>query len=261
MHGRKIRLRSPESVVDEIEYDIRLCPEVLKGGEFFFEDDTFTISKSNAIAICEEVLRRDLKITFSVNARTDTADAELFKMLKKAGCRELLVGFESGNQEMLDRMGKNESVEDALLFMDLAHKSKLAVHGCFVLGLPGETAESIEETLGFALKLGLHTVQFSAAVPFPGTPFYEYCQDRGLIKVNRGDEWLSEGEQASVIEYPGLSHEAVQRGVDRGLKSFYFRPGYLIDFLFQTRSKRDLYRKIRGAGNFLSYLIKGHRHL
>ena len=259
MHGQKIRLRSPETVVDEMEYDIKLCPQVSRGGEFFFEDDTFTINKSNAIRICEEILRRGLKVTFSVNARTDTADEELFRMLKKAGCRELLVGFESGNQEMLERMGKNGSVEDATRFMALARGSGLDVHGCFVLGLPGETESSIEETIQFALKLGLHTVQFSAAVPFPGTSFYNYCRDEGLLRAHRWDEWLSGGEQASVIECPGLSKETIQKGVDEGLTSFYFRPTYLINFLLETKGRSDLYRKIRGAKNFLSYLWEGHR--
>ena len=169
MHGRRIRLRSPENVVDEMERDIALCPQVVRTGEFFFEDDTFTAVKSNAIAICEEMLRRNLKVTFSVNARTDTADDELFRVLKRAGCRELLVGFESGNQGMLDRMKKRESVEDARRLMELAGKNRIDVHGCFVFGLPGETMETIEETIRFALALDLHTVQFSGAVPFPGT--------------------------------------------------------------------------------------------
>jgi len=254
MHGRKIRLRSPERVVDEIEYDIASCPQVLRGGEFFFEDDTFTAVKSNALTICEEILMRGLKITFSVNARADTADEELFRMLKRAGCRELLVGFESGDQGMLDRMNKKETVEDALHFMELARKTDLDVHGCFVLGLPGETEKSMAKTIEFALKLDLHTAQFSAAVPFPGTPFYDYCRDGDLLKADRWDAWLLEGEQASVIEYPGLSKETIQEYVDRGLKMFYFRPGYIIKFLFQTRGKSDLYRKLRGTRNFLSYL-------
>ena len=87
MHGYKFRFRSAKNVVDEIEHDIKLCPQVLKGGEFFFEDDTFTVNKARAIEICEEIMRRNLKIRFSVNARVDTADAEMFKIMKKAGCR------------------------------------------------------------------------------------------------------------------------------------------------------------------------------
>ena len=254
MHGHRVRLRSPRSVVDEMEYDIKLCPEVAQGGEFFFEDDTFTLVKSNAMAICEEVLRRDLNITFSVNARTDTADADLFALLKRAGCRELLVGFESGDQGILDNVKKKESVEDALRFMDLAHKAKLDVHGCFVLGLPGETEQTMERTIEFALELGLHTVQFSAAVPFPGTRYFEYCQENGLVKADRWDAWLKDGEQAPVVDYPGLGKDAVKQAVDRGLKKFYFRPSYMVRFLFSTRSRSDLYRKLRGAKNFLAYL-------
>lgn len=255
MHGNKVRLRSPEKVVDEIEHDIELCPDVLKGGEFFFEDDTFTLVKSNAVAICEEILRRNLKIVFSVNARTDTADEEMFRMLKRAGCRELLVGFESGDDEVLAKMGKRETVADANRFMELAHRTGLDVHGCFVFGLPGENEQSIRRTIDLALNMGLHTVQFSAAVPFPGTRYFDYCKEEGLLKTEKWDAWLEEGEQAAVIDYPGLDRETLNRAVDEGLKRFYFRPSYMLKFLFQTRSKADLYRKVRGAKNFISYLV------
>jgi anaerobic magnesium-protoporphyrin IX monomethyl ester cyclase len=259
MHGRKIRLRSPARVVDEIEYDVKLCPQVIRGGEFFFEDDTFTLVKSNAMAICEEILRRGLKITFSVNARTDTADEELFQILKKAGCRELLVGFESGDRDMLARMGKKETPDEARRFMELTRKAGIDVHGCFVLGLPGETEETIERTIRFALDLGLHTVQFSGAVPFPGTQYFDYCKEHSLLKTDRWDAWLEDGEQAAVIDYPGLSKECIKEAVDRGLKEFYFRPTYMIKFLLSTRSKSDLYRKLRGAKNFFSYLWAENR--
>ncbi len=258
MHGNRVRLRSPAKVVDEIEHDIELCPEVVQGGEFFFEDDTFTLVKSNAMAICEEILSRGLKITFSVNARTDTANEELFTLLKRAGCRELLVGFESGDSEILSKIQKKETAEDAYRFMELARKTRMDVHGCFVLGLPGETKQSMENTIQLALDLGLHTVQFSAAVPFPGTTYFDYCRENGLLNTEKWDDWLSEGEQAGVIDYPGLGREAVREAVDRGLKRFYFRPTYMIKFLLQTRSRSDLYRKLRGAKNFLSYL-RGER--
>ncbi len=255
MHGRKIRLRSPECVVDEIERDIALCPEVAKGGEFFFEDDTFTVIKSNTIAICEEILRRGLKIKFSVNARTDTADLEMFKIMKRAGCRQLLAGFESGDAGMLKNMNKRGTVDDATRFMEYAKKAKLDVHGCYVFGLPGETEETIERTIRHALTIGLHTVQFSASVPFPGTEYFEYCRENNLLKADRWDAWLDDGEQATVVEYPGLSKDYIEQAVDRGLKRFYFRPSYMVKFLLRTRSRADLYRKIRGFRNFMSYLL------
>ena len=259
MHGRKVRLRSPERVVDEMEYDIGLCPQVARGGEFFFEDDTFTAVKSNAVAICEEILSRGLKITFSVNARVDTADPELFRFMKAAGCRELLVGFESGDQKVLDGVNKKQAPDDSVRFMELARAAKLDVHGCFVFGLPGETEETIEATIKFALGLGLHTVQFSAAVPFPGTRYYDQCRENGLLKTDRWDAWLDNGEQSAVVDYPGLGMDSVNRAVDSGLKRFYFRPSYMIRFLAQTRSRSDLYRKLRGATNFLSYLWAENR--
>jgi radical SAM superfamily enzyme YgiQ (UPF0313 family) len=255
MHGRKVRLRSPERVVDEIEHDIRLCPRVLRGGEFFFEDDTFTLVKSNAMAICEEILKRGLEITFSVNARTDTADLELFRQLKRAGCRELLVGFESGDADILNRMGKKQTPDHAVRFMELARKAKLDVHGCFVLGLPGETEQTMEKTIEFALGLGLHTAQFSGAAPFPGTRYFDYCKQEGLLKADRWDAWLEDGEQAAVVDYPGLGKDAVRKAIDKGLRRFYFRPAYMIEFLLSTRSSADLYRKVRGAVNFISYLL------
>ena len=120
-------------------------------------------------------------------------------------------------------MNKRKSIDDSLRFMELAKKSGLNVHGCFVLGLPGETRESMDSTIRFALGLGLHTVQFSAAVPFPGTVYFDQCREAGLLKELIWDKWLDNGEQAPVVEYPGLSKQAVADAVDRGLKSFYLR--------------------------------------
>lgn len=259
MHGRKVRVRAPERVVDEMEYDLRLCPDVGRSGEFFFEDDTFTLIKSNAAAICEEILRRGLKIRFSVNARADSADEDLFSLMKRAGCRELLVGFESGTDGVLDGMKKRGSVEDAHRFMELCRKVGLDVHGCFVLGFPGETEESMNRTIDFALELGLHTAQFSGATPFPGTEYFEYCKKEGLLTTERWDAWLDDGEQAAVVDCPGLSRTAIKEAVDRGLKRFYFRPSYMLEFLIRTKSKSDLYRKVRGAGNFFAYLLSERR--
>lgn len=256
MHGLKYRFRSPRNVVDEIEYDIKLCPQVLKGGEFFFEDDTFTVDKERAILICEEILKRGLKITFSVNARVDTADEEMFKIMKKAGCRELLVGFESGNQQVLNNMNKNITLEQSREFVSLAKKYGLQIHGCFVIGLPGETEQTAKQTIDFALGLGLDTVQFSGAVPFPGTKFFSICEEKGWLKTKDWSKWLDSGEQKGVVDYPTISLEKINYYVDLGLKKFYFRPRYMLNFLLNTKGWSDLYRKVRGAINFFSYILR-----
>ena len=255
MHGTRYRLRSPKNVVDEIEYDIKLCPKVLRGGEFFFEDDTFTADKERAIIICEEILKRNLKITFSVNARADSYDLEMFKMMKKAGCRELLVGFESADQRILDNVNKNIKVKQMQEFMKMTKKTNLEVHGCFVFGLPGETKETIQKTTDFALLLGLNTVQFSSAVPFPGTDYYEICKEKGWLKSNDWRDWLREGEQAAVIKYENLSSKEIDQYVDLALKRFYLRPKYILCFISKNRTFSDFYRKTKGGINFILYLF------
>jgi radical SAM superfamily enzyme YgiQ (UPF0313 family) len=256
MHGHKLRVRKPEAVVDEMEWVINICPEVVKGGEFFFEDDTFTLHRPTALGICEEILRRGLKVTFSVNARVDTADLQMMKLLKKAGCRELLVGFESGDQQILDNIKKRATVEQATEFMARTKEAGLDVHGTFVLGLPGETKETMEKTLQFAQGLGLHTVQFSAAMPFPGTAYFTHSEQNGYLNTRDWNKWLDpEGEQTGVVSYPGLKKEEVEACVDRGLRSFYFRPGYLIKFAFKNAHWKDFTRKVRGFTHFAGYLI------
>ena len=256
MHGLKYRFRSPINVVDEIEHDITLCPKVLKGGEFFFEDDTFTVNKERAIQISEEILKRNLKLTFSVNARADIADLEMFKIMKKAGCRELLVGFESGVQKILDNVNKNLTLAQSRKFVEIAKKVGLQIHGCFVIGLPGETPETAQKTIDFALQLDLTTIQFSGAVPFPGTKFFQQCEKNKWLQTKNWDKWLDAGEQSPVVNYPYITPTEIEHYVDKGLKKFYFRPKYMAKFLWDSRNPVDLYRKFRGAFNFFSYLLR-----
>ncbi len=254
MFGHQYRFRSPKNIVDEIEYDLSLFPG-LKKGEFFFEDDTFTVNKERAELITEEISRRGLGITWSANSRPDILDPGLFRKMKLSGCRELLVGFESGDQHILDNIKKNLKLEHSWEFVRLAREAGLQVHGCFVLGLPGETKESAARTIEFALKLGIDTLQFSAAVPLPGSEYFDYCQKQGLLKASSWDNWLEGGEQGAVVEYPGLSIKDINRMVDDGLKRFYLNPRFILKSLASSRGLRDVFCKARGGFNFLSYLL------
>jgi len=254
MFGRKYRLRSAGNIVDEIEYDLKLFPK-LKSGEFFFEDDTFTVNPERAYSICAEIRRRGLKINWSVNARPDIHNLELFKEMQKAGCREFLAGFESGDQRILDNIKKGLKLAQSEEFARLAKEAKISVHGCFVLGLPGETKETCQKTIDFALKLGLDTLQFSAAAPLPGSEYYNYCQSQGLLMAKSWSDWLDGGEQGAVVAYPGLSLKEINRFVNQGLKKFYLRPEFIFKFSACNKNINDLYRKLRGAFNFLLYLI------
>ncbi len=254
MFGRSYRFRSAGNIVDEIEYDLRLFPR-LKYGEFFFEDDTFTANKERAYAICREIAKRKLKINWSINARPDICDLDLFKEMKKLGCREFLVGFESGDQQVLDNVKKGIVLEDAVKFVSAAKKARIDIHGCFVLGLPGETSTTARRTIDFALSLGVDTLQFSAAVPLPGSEYFDYCSSQGLLKTKSWDAWLKGGEQGAIVDYPGLSIQQINRLVDDGLKKFYFRFKFIFKFVFNNKNIFDIYRKFKGAFNFLSYLV------
>jgi anaerobic magnesium-protoporphyrin IX monomethyl ester cyclase len=153
-------------------------------------------------------------------------------------------------------MNKHITLEQSIEFMRLAKEAKLQVHGCFVIGLPGETEETAKKTIEFALKLGMDTIQFSGAVPFPGTKFFQMCEQNGWLITKSWDKWLYSGEQQGVVSYPWMSQERINYYVDLGLKKFYFRPLYILKFILKTRSSSDFYRKFRGAKNFLSYLLK-----
>jgi radical SAM superfamily enzyme YgiQ (UPF0313 family) len=254
MFGHRYRFRSPQNIVDEIEHCLRLLP-AMKWGEFFFEDDTFTVNKERAYAICEEIRRRSLRITWSINSRPDIYDAALFRAMKQAGCREFLVGFESGDQAILEGVKKGYTLDQARAFMAEAKKAGIEVHGCFVLGLPGETRVSARRSIEFALSLGVDTLQFSAAVPLPGSEYYEYCKREGLLKAKTWDAWLQGGEQGAIVDYPGLAAREINALVDEGLRRFYMRPSYMAQFVFRARNHLDAYRKLRGAWNLLAYSL------
>ena len=139
--------------------------------------------------------------------------------------------------------------------MRRAGEAGLDVHGCFVMGLPGETHETMERTLRWANGLGLHTVQYSAAIPFPGTRYFQYCEEQGLLHTKDWKHWLDpSGEQRGIVSYPGLSKEDVEAAVNRGLRSFYFRPSYVWRFLTRNRHFGDFRRKLRGAYHFATFL-------
>lgn len=252
MHGRRYRLRSVSNIVDEMEYDVDNWPFLR---ELFFEDDTLTANKKYAKKICEEILKRKLEVTWSCNSRCDVLDLDLLKLMKKAGCRMLLIGPESGCQRILDNVKKGLTLDTVRRFVGLAKKAGLQLHACYVIGLPGETNETIEMTIKFAKELDTEQIQVSAAIPFVGTEFYDWTVKRGYLKANDWSEYLQEGEQTSVVEYPWLSGKTINEAVDRLLFKYYFHPKHVFRLLIQTRSVDDLSRKVKGALNLLDYYL------
>ena len=175
LSGHAWRKRSTDAVAREMAKAKELWPNVK---EFFFDDDTFNIQKARTIELCEKL--KPLNITWSCTSRV-TTDYETLKAMKEAGCRLMIVGFESGDPQILKNIKKGATVERARDFARDAHKLGLIIHGDFILGLPGETKETIERTIQFAKDLDCETIQVSLAHAYPGTELYDYAKLNGFF--------------------------------------------------------------------------------
>jgi len=248
MEGTKLRMRDPELVVDEIEYDFSLFPYLR---EVMFETDTFTASSKHVEGVCKEILKRNLKITWSCNCRTDV-DLKLLPLMRRAGCRMLMVGFEFGTQESLDSVRKGTTLEQSIRLAREAERLGLTVHGCFMFGAPGENRESALKTIEFAKSLTMDTVQFSGICAYPGSEIYKWARDNGSLVPNTWREWVDGNwEQVTVLSYPELSKHEIDSLIDRGLREFYLRPKQMLKMTLAIRGTDDLKRKLYGFKVFI----------
>lgn len=254
IHGPRLRLRDPVRVVDEMEYDLRLFPFLR---EIMFETDTFTAVTDHAAAICDEIMRRGLhrRVRWSCNARVD-ADLALLPLMKKAGCRMLMVGFEFGTDAQLASVKKHVTIEMSRKFAETAAQLGFTLHGCFMIGAPGETPESAQATIDLALSLPLDTIQISGIAVYPGTPLYEWARHNGFLTAKDWREWVSpEREQVTILSYPQMSKDEMDRFIDIGLRRFYLRPRQILKMLFSIRNMGDVFRKLYGLRSFLDYFF------
>lgn len=255
INGRRLRMRDPLNVVDEIEYDLKLYPDLK---EVMFETDTFTAIPKNVEEICNEIIKRKInkKISWSCNVRVDIR-LDLLKLMKKAGCRMLMVGFEFGTQEDLDAVKKGTNLEQARKFAKEASRLGFVIHGCFMIGAPGETEEKAEATVKFAKSLPLDTVQFSGICVYPGTEMYDWAKKNNYLSVSDWTDWVDKNrEQRTVLNYPNFPKEKIDYYVDKGLKEFYMRPDQIFRMIKNIRSPSDLMRKVYGLKNFFDYFSK-----
>ncbi|HQU31284.1 MAG TPA: hopanoid biosynthesis associated radical SAM protein HpnJ [Candidatus Brocadia sapporoensis] len=214
--GRTWRVRSTENVVREVRQALEMFPQVK---EFYFDDDTFNIRKDRVLDICSKF--KPLKFRWSCNARPHS-DYETLKAMADAGVRLFVVGFESGDPQILKNIKKGITIETSRAFVKNCKKVGIKVHGDFIIGLPGETSQTIERTIDFAKELDCETIQVSVAHALPGTEFYDYvAKNKFLISEAAADV---QGHQLPHVEYPGLSSENMIAAVNRFYDTYYFRP-------------------------------------
>jgi len=253
LSGPPWRKRSTDDVAREMAKAKEFWPDVR---EFFFDDDTFNIQKARTIELCSKL--RPLNLTWSCTSRV-TTDYETLKAMKEAGCRLLIVGFESGDPQILKNIKKGATVERARQFTKDCHKLGLVIHGDFILGLPGETHQTIRNTIDFAKELDVETIQVSVAHAYPGTELYEYATKNGFMVA---DSMMVDegGHQLAHIQYPGLPAEEILESVHQFYDEYYFRPRAAFRILrkaaFNTVERKRLYKE---AKTFLKTRAMRHK--
>jgi len=247
--GHRYRTRSVDNVVAEIAHATKLFPRVK---EYFFDDDTFTDDLPRAEAIARGLGR--LGVTWSCNAKPDVPMASL-KVFRDNGLRLLLVGYESGSQTILNNVRKGTRLDRAREFTRAARALGITIHGTFILGLPGETRETIEATIRFAQEIDPHTLQVSLAAPYPGTALYRQALEQGWLEA----EGLVDGRgtQASVIGYPHLPRTEIFRALETFYRRFYFRPRKLVAIGAEMIRDRTVMKRRLGEGlDFVRFLAR-----
>lgn len=245
--SRTYRVRSADSVYEEMARAKEYFPQVK---EFFIDDDTFTANPKRA----EEIARKlsSLNITWSTTSRANVG-YDTIKILKESGLRLFLVGYESGNEEILKNMHKGITTNTARRFTKDCKSLGVAIHGTFMLGLPGETKETIDQTFRYACELDPDTIQVSIAAPYPGTEFYKQAVDNGWLSPS--DLVSSDGTQSCPLEYPNLSSAEISAAVDSFYKKFYFRPKVIARIAKQMLKDPDIRRRrLREGKEFFSFL-------
>jgi radical SAM superfamily enzyme YgiQ (UPF0313 family) len=235
-------------VVEDVKYVQREFPQIR---EIFFDDDTLTDMHERV----EELARAlgPLGIAWSCNAKANVPRKTL-EVMKANGLRLLLVGYESGNQKILHNIKKGLLVDVAKRFARDCHELGILVHGTFILGLPGETHETIKETLAFAKEVNPRTLQVSLAAPYPGTFLYNQAKENGWFASDI-DLLTEDGTQIAPLDYPNLSHTEIFESVEDFYKKFYFRPSKIAEIVGEMLTSRDmLVRRLREGVEFFQFL-------
>ena len=214
-YGRKIRFRSPENVVDEIQFLV----EKFGVREIHFEDDNLTLRREHIEKICRLILQRNISISWACpnGIRADTVDGELIALMKKSGCYYFAYGVESANPHILENIKKHETIESIQSSITLAAEHGISCQGFFILGLPGETAETLEETIQFAKRSKLARAQFLILDVLPGSELWETL--RGKFEPNWSKKSYKEPEWIPA----GLTKELLQQGQSRAFREFYLK--------------------------------------
>lgn len=254
MFGKTYRKRSAKNLFEECEYISKEFPDVK---EILIDDDNFAVDQRNVQEFCKLMIDSKLNLKWVVQCRV-TLEYETMVLMKKAGCRLVVVGYESGSQRVLDGMHKGITLEMSKRFNEAAKKARMRVHGCFMVGNPGETKQTMNETLEFSKKLRMDTVQYFPLIVYPGTEAWSWAKQNNYIVAKSYDEWLTaDGMHNCVLSTPDVSNHELVSFCNYSRKRFYLRPKYILMKLGEClTSKDDFIRTVKSFKTFRKYLLR-----
>ncbi len=201
----------------------------------------FTLIKPRTIEFCKEVIGRKLDIAFHIQTRVDALNEEVLEWLRKAGCKKISFGFESGSEQILKNVKKRANLDQARKAVEMVNKAGIHASGSFIIGNVGDTEETIKETIAFAKTLKLDTVAFQVSTPFPGTELYAVAKQNGWIRSNAGfAEFATISKKLPVLNLPTVPAEDLFKWSRKAYRSFYMRPSYLWYKFSKIRSTEDV---------------------
>jgi len=253
--GHNYRYRTVPKVIEEVKFILKEMPEVK---EIFFDDDTLADAHAHVVELSRELAKlgfgkKDFPVTWGCNAKANVP-YNVLKEMKAGGCRVLLVGYESGNQQILHNIKKGLRTDVARQFTKDAHSLGLTIHGTFILGLPGETLETIEETINYAKEINPHTIQVSLAAPYPGTFLYKQATENGWF--DKSNSLLDDdGNQIAQLSYPHLPASVIFDKVEEFYRRYYFRPSKIASIVGEMLRDWDMMkRRLREGVEFFDFL-------
>lgn len=254
MFGKAYRKRSAKNLFEECKFIVDNFPKVK---EILIDDDNFSVDQKNVQEFCQLMIENKVPLKWVVQCRVNLK-YETMVLMKKAGCRLVVVGYESGSQKVLDGMHKGITLDQSRKFNASAKKAGMRVHGCFMVGNPGETKETMMETLNFAKSLRMDTAQFFPLIVYPGTEAWSWAKKNNYIIANSYDEWVTpEGMHNCVLSTPEVSNQELVDFCNYARKKFYLRPKYMFMKAGEClTNKDDFVRTAKSFKTFAKYLFK-----
>ncbi|MBI5060811.1 MAG: radical SAM protein [Candidatus Aenigmarchaeota archaeon] len=243
LYGNVYRMRSSENIISEMKEVI----EKFHVKDIVFYDDNFSAKRDRVIELCDSMIKNNIKIKWKCEARVNLVDRQLLEKMKQAGCYLIAYGVETGNQHLLDVLKKGTTLEQIRAAFKATHAAGIETLAYIMIGIPGETHETIQRTLDFILEIDPGYVQMGIATPYPMTELYDIAKRKGLIEGRDWSEFSYTGDSATpVLRTEALSREELASELKRLMKAFYMRPKYIMKRLLRTRSFSDLKRNISG---------------